>query len=165
MPKRKEADTQPWEQQPGESSKAFEAFATYRNLGPERSIQKTSQKLSKNMTTLKGWSRKWSWVERSRAYDREMDKQAHAQAVREVRQMTNRHIRIAMNLQAKALRALETMDEEQLTPKMTLAFLKEATKLERMNRLDAAGIGEDDKKDGEVEIVIEGEEDDADGQG
>lgn len=159
MPKRKEADA-PWEQQPGESAKAFEAFATYRDLGAERSVRKVSQKLAKNLTTIKDWSVKWSWVERSRAYDRELDRQAREQAVRDVQQMTNRHIRIAMQLQHKALEALETLDVKALSPKMQLAFLAKATELERLNRLGAAGMDETGQKESapEVEIVIEGED-------
>ena len=163
MPKRKdmEAEYQPWEQQDGESAKAFEAFATYRDLGAERSIAKTGQKLHKNLTTLGEWSVKWKWVERCRAYDREMDRQARVRAVQDVRSMTDRHIRIAMQLQRKALEALEQLDVTTLSPKMQLAFLAKATEIERLNRLTVAGMddnGQPESNDG-VEIVIEGEDD------
>lgn len=164
MPKRQEPEAS-WEQQPGESAKAFEAFATYRDMGAERSLRKLTQRLHKNLTTIRDWSVKWNWQERVRAYDRELDRQAREQAVRSVRQMTDRHIRIAMQLQAKAVRALENLDETQLTPKMMLAFLTKATEMERMNRLSNAGLDENGQKDAasEVEIIIEGD-DDVDGQ-
>lgn len=154
-----------WEQQPGESSKAFEAFATYRDMGTERSIRKVAQQLNKSNALIARWSKSYGWPERVRAYDRELDRQARAQAVRSVRQMTDRHIRIAMQLQAKAVRALENLDEAQLTPKMMLAFLTKATELERMNRLSEAGLDENGQKEAssEVEIIIEGD-DDADNQ-
>ena len=163
---RKTDEVQPWEQQPGESAKAFEAFKTYRDMGAERSMRKVAQRLNKSLTMLSKWSGPWSWQERVRAYDREMDREAHETAVRELRSMTNRHIRIAMQLQTKALQALNNMDAELLSPKMTLAFLKQATELEKANRYAEAGYGQDGHKDsaGEVEIVIEGEEDDADDQ-
>lgn len=164
MPKRTEPEAL-WEQQPGESAKAFEAFAAYRDMGAERSLRKLTQQLHKNLTTIRDWSVKWNWQERVRAYDRELDRQAREQAVRSVRQMTDRHIRIAMQLQAKAVRALENLDEAQLTPKMMLAFLTKATELERMNRLSNAGLDENGQKDAasEIEIIIEGD-DDADDQ-
>ena len=75
--------------------------------------------------------------------------------------MTNRHIRIAMTLQRKALEALEQLDVATLSPKMQLAFLSKATEIERMNRLCEAGMDENSKRDGdnEVEIVIEGDDD------
>ena len=160
MPKRTEPEVL-WEQQPGESAKAFEAFAASRDMGAERSLRKLTQQLHKNLTTIRDWSVKWNWQERVRAYDRELDRQAREQAVRSVRQMTDRHIRIAMQLQAKAVRALENLDEAQLTPKMMLAFLTKATELERMNRLSNAGLDENGQKEAasEVEIIIEGDDD------
>lgn len=160
MPKRTEPEVL-WEQQPGESAKAFEAFAAYRDMGAERSLRKLTQQLHKNLTTIRDWSVKWNWQERVRAYDRELDRQAREQAVRSVRQMTDRHIRIAMQLQAKAVRALENLDEAQLTPKMMLAFLAKATEIERMNRLSAAGMDDNGQRDGAegIEVVIEGEDD------
>lgn len=148
-----------WEQQPGESAKAFEAFATYRDMGAKRSLRKLTQQLHKNLTTVRDWSVKWNWQERVRAYDRELDRQVREQAIRSVRQMTDRHIRIAMQLQAKAVQALENIDEAQLTPKMVLAFLTKATELERMSRLSNAGMDENGHKDdtSDIEIIIENE--------
>ena len=166
MPKRQEPEIAPWEQQPGESAKAFEAFAIYRDMGVERSVRKVTQRLNKSLTLIGKWSSAYNWPERARAYDRDLDRQAHAQAVREVRSMTNRHIRIAMQLQAKALQALEQLDVTTLSPKMQLAFLTKATEIERMNRLSAAGMDDSgqqrDSAEG-IEVVIEGE-DDVDGQ-
>ena len=165
MPKRMEAEA-PWEQQPGEGAKAFEAFAAYRDMGADRSVRKVAQALDKSRTLIGKWSSTYNWPERARAYDRDLDRRAHEQAVRNVRAMTNRHIRIAMQLQAKAVAALENLDENSLTLKMLLAFLSKATELERTNRLDEAGIGENAQKEassGGVEIIIEGD-DDADDQ-
>lgn len=42
-----------WERQPRESSKAYAAFCVYRDLGPERSLEKVRQNLDKPR------SRKW----------------------------------------------------------------------------------------------------------
>ena len=161
MPKRQEAEN-PWEQQPGESAKAFEAFAIYRDMGVERSVRKVTQRLNKSLTLIGKWSSRYNWPERARAYDRDLDRQAHAQAVRDVRSMTNRHIRIAMQLQAKALEALEQLNVATLSPKMQLAFLAKATEIERMNRLSAAGMDDGgQQRDGAegIEVVIEGEDD------
>ena len=162
MPKRHEPDIAPWEQQPGESAKAFEAFAIYRDMSADRSVRKVTQRLNKSLTLIGKWSSRYNWPERARAYDRDLDRQAHAQAVRDVRSMTNRHIRIAMQLQAKALEALEQLNVATLSPKMQLAFLAKATEIERMNRLSAAGMDDSgQQRDGAegIEVVIEGEDD------
>lgn len=147
-----------WEQQPGESAKAFEAFAVYRNMGAERSLRKLTQKLHKNLTTIRDWSIKWNWQERVRAYDYDLDRQAHEQAVHNVQQMNDRHIQMAMQLQEKASAALENLAAANLTPRMILDFITKATELERMCRLYEAGMDWDNQqKDGnsEVEIIIE----------
>lgn len=151
----------PWEQQPGEGAKAFEAFAIYRDMGAERSVRKVARQLNKSLTLIGKWSSAYGWPERARAYDRDLDRRARDQAVREVRSMTNRHIQIAMQLQAKALEALEQLDVTTLSPKMQLAFLAKATEIERMNRLSAAGMDDNGQRDGSeaIEVVIEGEDD------
>jgi hypothetical protein len=143
MPRCKEVPESLWEQQPGESVKAFEAFSVYRNLGVRRSTARVAQQLGKSKTLMDRWSSQWFWVERVRAYDRDLDKKAREQAVKDVRSMTNRHIRIAMKLQERAVKALEDLPTEKLTPKLMLDFLDKATKLERYNRLDEAGYDKD----------------------
>jgi hypothetical protein len=63
----------PWEPQQKESMPAYAAFAEYRDLGPERSIEAVSRKVSKSLPLLKRWSSRWSWVERAKAYDAHLD--------------------------------------------------------------------------------------------
>lgn len=62
-----------WEPQSGESSVAYQAFAIYRDFGPDRSIDSVSRKLSKSIPLLKRWSSKWAWVERAMAFDTYLD--------------------------------------------------------------------------------------------
>ena len=59
----------PWDQQEGESARAFAAFSVYFTLGPARSLAKTSQNHTKTIPTLKEWSVKHDWVRRAAAYD------------------------------------------------------------------------------------------------
>lgn len=47
MPKTRDAE-RPWERQPGETEKAYEAFVAYRDLGAQRSVSAVSEKLSKS---------------------------------------------------------------------------------------------------------------------
>ena len=54
---------------PKETAKAFAAFKVYAELGPERSIAKTGERLGKNRVTLEEWSAKNDWIERAKAYD------------------------------------------------------------------------------------------------
>ena len=57
-----------FEQQPGESAKAFAAFALYLSLGPERSIEAVRLKLGKCARLIQRWSSRWRWTERVTAH-------------------------------------------------------------------------------------------------
>jgi len=68
-----------FEQQPRESNKAFAAFKTYLDMGPERSLEAVSQKLTKSSRLLKRWSVKFDWQGRVKARDvhfAELERQA-----------------------------------------------------------------------------------------
>lgn len=135
MPKGYEADNL-WDRQKEEGEKAYEAFTIYRDMGPERSITKVSQQLHKNRALIGRWSRKFDWIERCLAYDNNLQKEAHAEAVKKARKMAARHIGIALKMQAEAVEALEKTDPENIKPKDIIAFIREGTKLERENRQD-----------------------------
>jgi hypothetical protein len=152
--------TEPWERQKGESTKAFEAFSIYRDMGPERSLRKVADQLGKSRALIERWSRLWKWVERTREYDNDLEKKAHAKAVKAVQDMTDRHIKIAMQLQAKALNALQQLPVQDMTAKEILSFLTEATKLERSGRVEEAGGKEQaDGTETAAPVIITGEGD------
>ena len=57
-----------FEQQPGESDKAFAAFALYLSLGPERSTASVGKALGKSEGLMERWSARWRWTERVAAH-------------------------------------------------------------------------------------------------
>ncbi len=81
----------PWEQQPGESAKAFAAFRSFRDLPPERrTVAAAWQALTGRPTATRGGPGQWrgwharnAWSARAAAYDREQDRLATAQALRD----------------------------------------------------------------------------------
>lgn len=124
----------PWERQKGESEKAYEAFATYRDMGEKRTLTAVAEKLQKSGSLIRRWKDQWDWVERVRAYDNGLEKEARAKAVKDRKDMIDRHVKIAMQLQKKALEALSSLEVEQMSPKDIKEYLKMATELERLNR-------------------------------
>lgn len=61
-----------WRPEEGETAKAFAAFEVYRELGPERTLQKAAESYygsTANLRQIQEWSRKFDWVERARGYD------------------------------------------------------------------------------------------------
>ena len=151
MPKRN--DTKPWERQEGESVKAFEAFTVYLEMGDERSIREVAQRLAKSRTLIGRWSVTYQWVERVAAFDADVQRKAHAKAVKKRRNMVDRHISIALKMQEKALMALEPAD---IDPKNLIAMLREATKLEQEMRTAAV----DERRAAIADVEDTGEADD-----
>ena len=154
MPKRN--DTKPWERQEGESVKAFEAFTVYLEMGDERSIREVAQRLAKSRTLIGRWSVTYQWGERVAAFDADVQRKAHAKAVKKRRNMVDRHISIALKMQEKALMALEQMDPADIDPKNLIAMLREATKLEQEMRTAAV----DERRAAIADVEDTGEADD-----
>jgi hypothetical protein len=58
-----------WFRQKGETRKAYQAFAIYRDLGAARTLAKVAQKLGKSIDLIKRWSSQWEWVDRAASFD------------------------------------------------------------------------------------------------
>ena len=128
--------TQPWERQPGESEPAFAAFTVYRDMAEKRSLREVGRQLGKSRALIERWSSKWNWQERVRAYDNDLQKQQHVQAIKNSKKMAERHIDIALQMQVKALQALKALQPEKLDGRTLIALIREAARLERANRVD-----------------------------
>lgn len=151
-----------WERQPGESVQAFEAFKIYRDLGLKRSNQEVCKQLSKSRQLISRWKAAWNWDERVRAYDNALEREAHKEAVKNLKDMTSRHIRISVQLQNKALEALQKMKVEDMSPRDIREYIKLATDLERLNRASAAMEKElDADETTSVDIYMPEKEDDS----
>jgi len=81
-----------YERLPNESSKAYNAFAVYRDIGPTRSIQKVGKRLVKNHIALGRLSKKYNWVERAKAYDLYMDREKMKEWERVTLERERKHI-------------------------------------------------------------------------
>lgn len=65
---------EPWERQPGETDKQFEAFILYRDAGPDRSAREVALALRKSETLIFRWCGANKWVERASKWDDESDR-------------------------------------------------------------------------------------------
>jgi len=124
----------PWERQEGESPHAFEAFVTYRDLGPSRSLSKAVKKLNKNKTTLAEWSSQWSWVERCAAWEAKLDAERRQATLDEVREMQIRHVGFAQSMQNKLAARLNTLDPDNIPLQSVPNWLEVAVRTERLSR-------------------------------
>lgn len=130
--------TAPWERQKGESEKAYEAFSLYLKLGAERTISAVVKELKKSRSLIDRWKDRWDWEERVREYDNDTERKAKKEAEKGLREMYTRQVKVAMTMQAKALKALDALDVEAMSPKDIKEYIKIATDLERLNRTMSA---------------------------
>lgn len=124
----------PWERQSGESGQAYEAFALYRDAGKGRTVSAVVKQLGKSRSLLDRWKARWNWEERVTAYDNDIERQAKEQVIKERKTMLDRHVKIAMQVQKKALQALDKLNVEDMTPKDIKEYIRMATDLERLSR-------------------------------
>lgn len=146
----KEKKIEPWERQEGETSKQFEAFVIYRDMGEERSLQKVANQLAKSRQLLTRWSSANNWVERCRAWDNEQDRLLRLEQLKDIKKMRKRHADTGTLMVAVAQKALKKMidpETKQLKDDVTaneIARLVEVgSKLERLSRGDTSEVIEE----------------------
>ena len=146
----KEKKIEPWERQEGETSKQFEAFVIYRDMGEDRSLSKVAQQLSKSKQLLTRWSSANNWVERCTEWDREQDRILRLEQIKDIKKMRKRHADTGTLMVAVAQKALQKMidpETKQLKDDVTaneIARLVEVgSKLERLSRGDTSEVIEE----------------------
>jgi hypothetical protein len=124
---------EPWARQDGESNAAFAAFQTYRGLGPKRSLRRVAEDLHlKSLSRIERWSASWQWVQRAQAWDNELDRISRESQRESIKEMKERHIKLAKALQAKAVDKLNELDgPRKLTATQMLQAIDLAVKIER----------------------------------
>lgn len=127
------ADTagETWERRDGESAPAWEAFVSYRDLGPARSITKVARQLGKSRALVGRWSRTYAWVLRAAAWDQEQDRIFAAEQQQARREMARRHAKLAQAVLAKAVARLQGLNAQELSPGELLRYIQTATDIER----------------------------------
>jgi len=97
----------PWERQKGESEQAYYAFQLYRDQSSPRGYSRVVSELGKSKTLIHRWGSRWSWRERARMWDRELEEQARAEQIKETRAMGRRQARDAQALQLVLMAPVE----------------------------------------------------------
>ena len=146
------AEVKPWERQPGESAKAYEAFSLYRDMGVERSLSKVGNALGKSKTMMDKWSspNAFNWVERAKAWDIEQDRILQKQQIEDIKKMRKRHASVAVSMLVKAAEALKKLPLEEIKAADISRMVDTASKLERISRGDVGDVIEE--RDGGTSI-------------
>lgn len=143
--KNEAVDLDPWERQPDETARAFEAFAVYRDLGPNRSIRKTGQALGKNLTTIGEWSVKYDWVNRCAAWDIEQERINRQEMLDDIAKTRKKQRQNAQKMQESGMAFLKRLDELEGVPalKDIVQLLKLGMEQERITMGDVGEVIEE----------------------
>ncbi|HEX5705603.1 MAG TPA: hypothetical protein VFX97_20545 [Pyrinomonadaceae bacterium] len=105
------AELDPWDRQPGETSKAYEAFSIYRDMGAQRTVRRVAQHLNKSQQLINGWSGKNNWVARAAAFD-SIPGRAMAEAYADMAaDIAAQHRELSDKLMAKLSRNLDLLPD------------------------------------------------------
>lgn len=128
-----------WERQMGESSRAFHAFTIFRDLPPNnRTLRMVQDIIYPNSPwaakTIARWAKDCIWVDRVTAWENYLDQEKLKVQVETVRTMTERHIKLAQDLQNKGVEALEELAKGPISVGDARQLIVEGAKLERLSR-------------------------------
>ena len=139
----KNSSSLPWERQPGEGTKPYEAFCLYRDMGTQRSLSKVAAELQKSGTLIGRWSGAHNWVERAAAWDDEQDKITRKAQLEDIKKMRKRHADLATAMLVKAARALKELPDDEIKASDISRMVETASKLERISRGDVGDVIEE----------------------
>lgn len=140
---KKEVEAQPWERQPGEGTKAYEAFAIYRDMGSDRSIAKVADKLGKSEALLHRWSSRYDWVRRVASWDDELARQTARELMRDMAKTRARQRKQAIKMQLKAIQLMESINQGDAKLSEIVSLMKLGMEQERICLGDVGEVIED----------------------
>lgn len=137
----------PWERQPDETPKPYEAFCIYRDLGINRTRAAVAEKLSKSESLISRWSSQYQWVNRAAAWDDEQERIereiTQKQQREDIKKMRKRHAAIATQMLVKASMALQSLKDDEVKAADISRMVDVASKLERISRGDVGDVVEE----------------------
>lgn len=122
----------------GETENAYHYFCIYRDmdlplgLGAKRSIRKAAEIAGVN--SLSGYSSKYKWRERVKAYDLHREKQRREKHEKDLDEMYEKHAVLGRSLLTKAMKKLLETPEDMLTINDVTKLLDLGFKTERISR-------------------------------
>jgi len=135
-PRPLDPDRNPWDRQPTETKKAYEAFCAYRD-SEERAVNRITAEFG---GTVPEWSKRHLWAHRAFEWDRYLTRKDLEDTVRYRRLMNARQRRAAGLAQQKVVQWLMQAAPEKFTPQEAARWFEVAVKVERMATGDASEV-------------------------
>lgn len=124
----------PWERQPTDTEKSFEAFMVYMHM-EGRTLAKAAEQLGKSTQQLNTWSHRHNWHSRVVAYDNHKLELEATYQEREMLGQAKLRVRVAgraLKIIDRELKKLEADPDESLGVKNITALMKVASDLSRI---------------------------------
>jgi hypothetical protein len=145
-----EGDALPWERQPGEGPKPWQAFEMYLAMGPQRGLREVARQLHKSLTIVGRWSGQWHWIERVAEWEQEQHRHTLAELDDARRDMVVRHARISSAILTKVAQrvigdetsGIPALDPAELSAADVGRLLDIAVKNERLSRGVPASVSQ-----------------------
>lgn len=132
----------PTDRQKGESTKAYDAFLVYLNLGETRSALKVAAEIHKNVIMIRTWSARWNWVSRVIEWEDRVRQERILKFKDSRMEMFERHAKIGESFLEKLSGIIQKIDPESCSVADLCIALKTAVAVEREAR-GADDVGED----------------------
>lgn len=152
-----------WERATGETAKAFDAFVTYLEAGPDRTIASAD---NHPYASCRDWAKRWRWRERAITFDRHLAEKRREAFADEYIEVARRHARQAhtalemiMAPAALLARRLDTdpLAREELeqmdVPDLYSLALQAIRLLPQLQQAEALARGEHDPADVGAHII------------
>lgn len=153
----------PWEKRISESVKAFEAFACYRDMGPDRSTAKVARELGKTKALMDRWSGRHGWQRRIDAYERYIDERRMNVAAKKREAMIKRHDQAGKAMVALGKQGIDELRKalkkakrkRKMSPRDIAALVKVGVQIERLSNDEATEKIEETIKPDFSELLAE----------
>jgi hypothetical protein len=151
-----QGEEKPWDRQPGETSKAYRAFALYRDMQADRTFESVARELRCSGANIRRFSKRWDWAHRVRAYDIHVDRIELDALSRERLAMKKRMARQGIDMQTAAAEGLSEL--LRLIKRKKRPLRLSASDIARLaeigGKLERYARGEDDESFGTFEIRV-----------
>jgi len=132
-----------WERLSGETSAAFAAFCSFRDLGAERNIRKAVESSvkdeavwAKRYRVWRNWSTQFRWRERTADFDNYMEKLKQTEFRKTIEAQGEKHREVTGKMLDVVSKKLDTMNPADLSQSSVTEWVQTAIKAER----EAAGL-------------------------
>ena len=149
-----------WERLTGESSKAFAAFCSFRDFGPDRNIRKAVDgyekdegKREKRYRVWRNWCTQFRWKERAADFDRYLEKLKQEELRKTIEAQGEMHRAVTGKMLEVVKKKLDGMNPDELTQGNVTEWAAMAIRAER----EAAGLvvsgGRTEPRQGELNFT------------